>query len=319
MKLIIQIPCLNEEKTLPITYADLPKEIDGIDHIETLIVNDGSTDRTIEIAKEIGIDHIVDLGTNRGLARAFKTGIEESLKRGADIIVNTDGDNQYKGEDIKKLVKPILDGEADMVVGERPIEQIEHFSFIKKKLQRIGSWVVRKVSGTDVPDAPSGFRAYSKNAAMKINIVSDFSYTLETLIQAGRNNLKVKSVPIRTNRKLRESRLFKSIPHYLKSSGSTIVRIFAFYKPLTFFSILSSLFLITGLALSTRVLVNVIFKDGVSFRTYLPSTVIGGSSIAIGIIVFVVGLLADILHHNRRLNEEILYKLRKDEIENTTK
>ncbi len=315
MKLIIQIPCLNEEETLPITYADLPKEIKGIDTIETLIVDDGSTDKTIEIAKKIGINHIITHSSNRGLARAFKTGIEESLKRGADIIVNTDGDNQYKGEDIKKLVKPILDGNADMVVGERPIEQIKHFSLLKKKLQRIGSWVVRKVSGTNVPDAPSGFRAYSKDAAIRINIVSDFSYTLETLIQAGRNNLKVKSVPIRTNRKLRESRLFKSIPHYLKSSGSTIVRIFAFYKPLTFFSILSSLFLITGLTLSARVLINVIFRDISSFKTHLPSTIIGGLSIVIGIIIFIIGLLADILHHNRRLNEEILYKLKKREVE----
>ncbi len=224
MKLIIQIPCYNEEDTLPQTIADLPTELPGIDVIEYLIINDGSTDNTVYTARSLGVHHIVSFTGNKGLAMGFKAGLDACLRLGADIIVNTDADNQYSGGDIKKLIYPILDGTADVVIGERPINQTEHFSPLKKKLQRIGSLVVRVASGTNIPDAPSGFRAYSREAALRINVINNYTYTLETIIQAGMQRMAITSVPISTNPETRKSRLFKSMWAYLKRSAIVIIR-----------------------------------------------------------------------------------------------
>lgn len=236
MKLIIQIPCYNEAETLEIALNDLPRHLDGIDEIEYLIINDGSKDNTVEVAKKWGVHHVVNFTQNKGLAKGFMAGLDECLRQGADIIVNTDADNQYCAEDIVTLIKPILDGKADYVVGARPIDDTEHFSLIKKKLQHLGSWAVRKASATDIPDAPSGFRALSREAAMRINVVNDYTYTLETIVQAGREKLAITSVPIHTNGELRPSRLFKSIWGYVKKSMVTILRAYMMYKPLKTFT-----------------------------------------------------------------------------------
>lgn len=313
MKLIIQIPCYNEQDTLPITINDLPKKIKGIDEIEILIINDGSTDRTVEVAKELGVNHIVNFTQNKGLANAFKAGIDACLKLGADIIVNTDADNQYKGEDIERLIQPIINREADMVIGERPIDEIEDFSYLKKKLQRLGSWVIRVISKTNIPDATSGFRAYSREAAMRINVVSNYTYTLETIIQAGRSNIALTSVPIRTNGKLRESRLFSSMWKYITRSINTMIRIFAFYKPLKFFTLLGNIFSLAGIFLGIRflVLIYVVKETG---RTHLPSIILGTSLIIIAILIYIIGILSDIIGYNRKLIEEILYKIKKLEL-----
>ena len=235
MKLIIQIPCYNEAETLEIALNHLPKHIEGIDKIEYLIINDGSKDNTVEVAKNWGVDYIVNFKTNKGLAKGFMAGVDEALRQGADIIVNTDADDQYCGEDIEKLVRPILDGKADIVIGERPIDETEHFSPLKKMLQHFGSWVVRKASGTNIPDAPSGFRAYSREAALRLNVVNEYTYTLEQIVQAGRNKISITSVPIRTNGELRPSRLFSSMFGYVKKSMFTIIRAYIMYKPLRFF------------------------------------------------------------------------------------
>jgi len=239
MKLIVQIPCFNEEKTLSRTVQDIPRKIDGISKVEILIIDDGSTDNTIDVARKNGAEHIVKNIANRGLAKTFYTGLDACLRLGADIIVNTDGDNQYKGEDIPKLIEPVLKQKADMVVGDRQTDNIPHFSFSKKKMQKIGSFVVRKLSGTKVPDTVSGFRALSREAALHLNIVSPFSYTIETLIQAGKKNLTITSVPVGTNPKSRESRLFKSIPHFIQRSVSTMIRIYTMFQPLKIFFIIS--------------------------------------------------------------------------------
>ncbi|MEA2368458.1 MAG: hypothetical protein QOH38_1176, partial [Thermoleophilaceae bacterium] len=235
MKLIIQIPCLNEQDTLPATLADLPREIDGIDAVEWLVVDDGSTDRTIEVARAHGVDHIVRLTNNKGLATAFQAGLDAALKLGADVVVNTDADNQYDGRDIPKLVQPILEGRADMVVGNRQVESVEHFSPLKKRLQRLGSWVVRGASGTDVPDTTSGFRAYNREAAIQVQVVSKYTYTLETIIQAGKMLVAVEHTPVRTNPKTRESRLFPSMWSYVRRNTISIFRIYALYEPLRVF------------------------------------------------------------------------------------
>ena len=254
MKLIIQIPCYNESQTLKIALDALPKKIEGIDTIEYLIINDGSKDSTVEVAKDWGINYVVNFKQNKGLARGFMAGIDASLRNGADIIVNTDADNQYCADDIEKLIKPILEGKYDIVVGERPIDKTEHFSILKKKLQHLGSWVVRQASDTDIPDAPSGFRAYSREAAMQLNVINDYTYTLETIIQAGREKISMTSVPIRTNEELRQSRLFKSMWMYVKRSGGVIIRSFAMYKPLKFFVIIGLIPFIAGLIVSIRFL-----------------------------------------------------------------
>jgi glycosyltransferase involved in cell wall biosynthesis len=301
-KVIIQIPCFNEEKSLPITLADLPRTLPGVDRVEWLIINDGSRDKTSEVAKAHGVDHIVELGHNQGLARAFQAGLRHSLKMGADIIVNTDADNQYCADDIPKLIEPILQGRAQIVVGARPIRDIRHFSFFKKIMQGLGSWVVRKVSDTDIPDAPSGFRAFSREAALRLNVFSSYTYTLETLIQAGRKGIPITWVPIRTNPFLRPSRLMRSMVSYMFRSLLTIVRIFITYKPLRFFTYLGSLPFLVGFGLGIRWIV-LFFLD--PSRTHLPSLILAAILLLIGFMLWVVGVVADLLSVNRSLLEEL--------------
>jgi glycosyltransferase involved in cell wall biosynthesis len=310
MKLIIQIPCYNEEETLGITLDDLPKELEGIDTIEYLIINDGSQDNTVQVAKDWGVHHIVNFKRNKGLAQGFMAGIDECLRQGADIIVNTDADNQYCGEDISKLIQPILEGKADMVIGERPIDTTEHFSYSKKKLQRFGSWVVRKASKTDVPDAPSGFRAYTRDCALHLNVINEYTYTLETIVQAGRNKMTVLSVPVRTNPELRKSRLFKSTFSYVKRSIFVIVRAYLMYRPLKFFSIAGLIPFTIGFILGARY-VFFIFTGLGTPGGHVQSLLLSVLLILLGAIMGVVGLLADIIAANRRLLEEVRYETRK--------
>lgn len=312
MKLIIQIPCFNEEKNLPVTLKDIPKKIEGIDKIEILIIDDGSTDRTRQVAKECGVDHVIGFTKRNGLARAFITGLDTSLKLGADIIVNTDADNQYKGEDIPRLVKPIVDGEADLVVGNRNIDNIKHFSWIKKRLQKIGSWVVRYVSKTKVPDTTSGFRAYSKEAALKMNIVSDFTYTLETLIQAGTKKIAIKNIMIDTNEDLRKSRLYKSILEYVLKSVVTIFRIHTMYYSLKTFFVLGGSIFSVGFLIGCRFLYFFIVNQGIA--GHVQSLILAVALIIMGFQIMVLGLLADIISANRRLIEDNLSRLKKLEV-----
>ena len=310
MKLIIQIPCYNEEKDLPVTLEHLPKTLKGIDTIEVLIVDDGSTDRTVEIARKEGVRHIVKMTNHKGLAEVFLNGLDASLHLGADIIVNTDADNQYFGEDIQKLIDPILAGEADMVIGTRNIKDIEHFSFIKKRLQSLGSWVVRQLSGTRVPDTTSGFRAFSREAALRLNVVSKFTYTLETVIQAGKKNIALTHVPIRTNKQLRKSRLFSSIPVYLKRSIFTITRIYALYEPLKIFLWVGGLLFGSGFLLSLRYLYFHLIKAG----GHIQSLILAAVLMIVGFQMGMIGLLSDIISTNRRLIEEMLYRIKKIEL-----
>lgn len=308
MKLIIQIPCYNEAETLEVALNDLPRHIDGVDEIEYLIINDGSKDNTVQVAKDWGVHHIVNFRCNKGLAKGFMAGLDACLEAGADIIVNTDADNQYCGEDIEKLITPILKEEADIVIGERPIDSIEHFSFIKKKLQHLGSWVVRKASKTDIPDAPSGFRAFSRDAAMHINVVNDYTYTLETIVQAGRNRMAITSVPIRTNPELRKSRLFHSMWGYVKKSVLTILRAFMWYKPLYCFSIVATIPTIIGLGVAIRFLVFYFSGRG---NGHIQSLILACTLLIIGFITFVIGLLADVIAANRKILEDTQYQIRK--------
>lgn len=312
-KLIIQIPCYNEERTLGITLAALPRQIPGIDRVEWLIVNDGSRDRTVEVAKEFGVDHIVNFPTNQGLAKGFMAGLEACLRAGADIIVNTDADNQYCADDIPKLIQPILLGQAEMVVGSRPIWDTRHFSTIKKLLQNFGSWMVRLASNTDIPDAPSGFRAFSRQAAMQLNVFNNYTYTLETIIQAGQKGIAVTSVPIRTNPNLRRSRLVRSIPSYVFRSAMTILRIFMLYKPLRFFTILGSIPLTIGTLVGLRWVLLFFLVDPTRSRT--PSLILAAILILIGFQLWMFGLIADLLAANRRLLEENRLRLRRMEFE----
>lgn len=312
-KLIIQIPCYNEERTLGITLSALPRHIPGIDQVEWLIINDGSRDRTVEVAKEFGVDHIVNFSSNQGLARGFMAGLEASLRAGADIIVNTDADNQYCADDIPKLIQPILLGQAEMVVGARPIWETRHFSVIKKMLQNFGSWMVRLASNTDIPDAPSGFRAFSRNAAMQLNVFNSYTYTLETIIQAGQKGIAIASVPIRTNPNLRRSRLVKSIPSYVFRSATTILRIFMLYRPLRFFALLGSLPLTIGTLLGLRWLLLFLLVDSTRART--PSLILAAILILIGFQLWMFGLVADLMAANRRLMEETRLRLRRIELD----
>lgn len=312
MKLIVQIPCYNEEHTLPATFHDIPKQIEGVDEVEVLIIDDGSKDKTIEVAKSLGVDHIIINKNNRGLARTFRKGIDECLKRGADIIVNTDGDNQYAGWDIPKLIKPILDGNADVVVGDRKTGQIDHFSPIKKLLQRVGSFVVRQLSGVRVPDAVSGFRAYSREAALQMNIVSPFSYTIEALIQAGKKHMAVASVEVETNEKTRESRLFTSIPKFIERQLTTIVRMYTMYQPLKVFFIIAMILLGLGLIPIIRFLYFYFTGDG---NGHIQSLILGGTLTILGFISFLIALLADLMNFNRQLIEHTLEKVRKMELQ----
>jgi glycosyltransferase involved in cell wall biosynthesis len=312
MKLIIQIPCYNEEETLGVAVRALPREVPGFDTVEWMIVNDGSVDRTSEVARELGVDHIIDR-PHLGLARTFMAGIEACLARGADVIVNTDADNQYEARDIPKLVEPIVKGEADMVIGARPILEIEHFSPIKKVLQKFGSWVVRVASGTEVADAPSGFRAISRAAALQMNVFNEYTYTLETIIQGGQRNLRMASVPIRTNEFLRPSRLFKSIPAYIQRSIFTILRIFAVYKPLRFFGWLGLPPFLFGVALMIRWII-LYFIEGPG-RDHAPSLIAAAILVLISVQVWVLGFVADLIAVNRHLLEEIQVRLRRAEFD----
>ncbi len=305
MKLIIQIPCYNEEKTLSIALSALPRTVKGFDQVEWLIINDGSTDNTVQVAKKFGVDHIVNFNHNQGLAKGFMAGIKECLNQGADVIVNTDADNQYEAQDIPKLVNPILQEHSDYVIGERPISQTEHFSLHKKILQKVGSWVVRKASNTDIPDAPSGFRAMSKACAMQLNVYSDYTYTLETIIQAGQKNMAITSVPIRTNEDLRPSRLLSSIPNYIKNSVVTIVRIFVVYKPFRFFMSIAAVLFGLGFLLGLRFLYYYLVSGG---SGHVQSVVLAGILMGMGLQTGLVAFLADLLAVNRRLLEEIREK-----------
>lgn len=306
MKLIIQIPCLNEEATLPNTLADLPRQIEGIDIIEILVINDGSTDNTVQVARENGVQHVVSHPRNRGLAAAFKTGIEDCLMHGADIIVNTDADNQYPGAEIPALVAPILRGEADMAIGNRQPHLIAHFSRSKKLLQWMGSAVVRWVSGTDVPDAPSGFRAFSREAAMRINIVTAYSYTLETIIQAGKKNLTIANIPISTNPETRPSRLFKSNFSYVRNSIGTILRLFLLYEPFKSFLYLALPFFLTGAVPWVRYLI-LILENADARGANIQSIQVGSVLIITSILMIMFGLTGEILAINRRVYEDSLY------------
>lgn len=310
MKLIIQIPCYNEAETLEIALNDLPKHIDGIDEIEYLIINDGSKDNTVEVAKNWGVHYVVNFKRNKGLAKGFMAGINECLRQGADIIVNTDADNQYCGEDIEKLVRPILDGKADIVIGERPIDQTEHFSPLKKKLQHFGSWVVRKASSTNIPDAPSGFRAYSREAAQHLNVVNEYTYTLEQIVQAGRNKMAIMSVPIRTNGELRPSRLFNSMYGYIKKSMLTIVRAYLMYKPLRFFFGIGCVPMLLGIILGARYIVYMCIGQA---SGHIQSLILASMTILLGFMCWMIGIQADMVAANRKILEEIQYRARKTE------
>lgn len=307
-KLIIQIPCYNEERTLGTTLAALPRRLPGIDIIEWLVVDDGSRDRTVEVAKANGVDHIVCFPTNQGLAKAFMAGLEACLKAGADIIVNTDADNQYCADDIPNLIQPILLNQAEIVVGARPIWKTKQFSPAKKLLQKLGSLVVRLASNTSIPDAPSGFRAFNRQAALQLNVFNNYTYTLETIIQAGQKGMAITSVPIRTNPVLRPSRLVRSTPAYVMRSLFTILRIFMLYKPLRFFLLLGSLPFGLGVMLGVRWLV--FFVAG-SERTRIPSLILTAILILIGFQLWMFGLVADLMAANRRLVEETQVRLRR--------
>jgi glycosyltransferase involved in cell wall biosynthesis len=307
VKLIIQIPCLDEEHTLPATLAELPRTIAGIDSIEVLVIDDGSSDRTVEVAQTLGVDHIVRHTRNRGLGRAFRSGLDRALMEGADIIVNTDGDGQYRGHCIELLVGPILRGEADIVIGDRQTSRNPEFNAPKKFLQSLGSYIVRSLSGVQVPDAVSGFRAISRQGALRLNILSTFSYTVEMIIQAGNKQMTVLSVPVQTNPKTRESRLFRNIPQFIARQAVATVRMYAMYRPMRFFFYLGSILSITGLIPILRFLVAYWSGDG---DGHLQSLVLGAALLTMGFVVFVSGLVADVVSQNRQLIEITLEKLR---------
>jgi glycosyltransferase involved in cell wall biosynthesis len=309
-KLIIQIPCYNEAETLPHTLADLPRMMPGFDRVEWLVVDDGSDDDTAKVARASGADHVVRMPRNRGLARAFTRGLEEAVRLGADVIVNTDADNQYRAEDIPRLVAPILAGRADIVVGARPIATIEHFSFTKKLLQRIGSWVVRRVSGTNVPDAPSGFRAMSRRAALELKVFNEYSYTLETIIQAGMKGIAITAVPVGVNGPTRPSRLVRNVPGYVGRQILTILRIFMTYRPFPFFSVPGAASLLAGIAIGVRFLVFYVSGEG---SGHIQSLLLGTMLMGTGFLLIVVGLLADLTAVNRKLLEGVDARLHRVE------
>jgi glycosyltransferase involved in cell wall biosynthesis len=312
MKLIIQIPCFDEELTLPETLADLPREIPGIDVVEWLVIDDGSTDRTIEVARAGGVDHIVRLTNNKGLAAAFQAGLDACLKLGADVIVNTDADNQYSGHDIPRLVEPILAGDADMVIGDRKTDQIDHFSSLKKRLQRWGSAVVRRASGTSVPDTTSGFRAYNREAALQMQVVSKFTYTLESIIQAGKMLVAVDHVPIRTNPKTRESRLFPSTGSYVRRNALSIFRIYALYEPLRVFLAAAAFFALIGAVIWARFLYFFFFSDEPG--QHIQSLILGSTLFIVAVQLAALGVVGDILAGSRLLQQRMLERVRRVEL-----
>jgi len=309
MKLVIQIPCHNEAEHLPDTLAGLPEEVEGVDDIEVLVVDDGSDDGTAEVARQHGVDHLLVLPRRQGLAAAFKAGLEEALRLGADVVVNTDGDNQYVGADIPKLVAPVLAGRADIVVGDRDAGSLRHFSFLKRRLQRLGSWMMRKLSGTGVSDAPSGFRAYSREAALRLNVMTAFTYTLETLIQAGKTGLVVEDVPVRTNPTERRSRLAPTMGHYLAQAGGAMVRAYALYEPLKIFTTVGVVLMLSGVLLGVRFLYILLFTQG--GRGNIQSLILAAILSIVGFQLLCVALLSDLLAGNRKLLEEMLYRQRK--------
>jgi len=310
-KLVVQIPCYNEEQGLPQTVRDLPRSLPGIDVVEFLVIDDGSTDRTVEVAESLGIEHIVRVPRNTGLAHAFLAGLEAALACGADIIVNTDADNQYCGADVGRLVAPILDRRADIVVGDRGVGRLAHFSPLKRVLQRLGSWVVQKAAGANTPDATSGFRALSRDAALHTLVLSEYSYTLETLIQAGARQMAVAYVPVRTNPKTRPSRLIRNTPQYLGQSTATILRTYTFYRPLRVFFALGAIFVAGGLALGLRFLYFYVTSGGVA--GHIQSLILAAILLIVGFQVSLIGLLADLIGFNRRILEDILYRVRRME------
>lgn len=307
MKVFIQIPCLNEEETLPLVFKTMPKTLPGVDEVEWLIIDDGSTDRTVEVAKELGVKHFVRHRRNMGLARSFRDGIDYALKHGADIVVNTDGDNQYPQDRIKDLVQPVVDGKADIVIGDRQTATIAHFSGFKKVMQRFGSWVVNKAGGTDLPDAASGFRAYSKNSLLKINIVTQFSYCMETIIQAGNKRLRIESVAIETNKKTRESRLFKNIWQHMAKSGQAILRSYIMFQPHVIFVTLGVLFLIAGGIPFLRFLVFMLIGEGAG---HLQSLIFGSAMLVGSLLSFALLVIADLQKTNRILLEDQLERIK---------
>jgi glycosyltransferase involved in cell wall biosynthesis len=313
MKLIIQIPCLNEESQLPATIADLPGQVPGFDQVEWLVIDDGSTDRTVEVARACGVDHIVKLTNNKGLASAFQAGLDAALKLGADVIVNTDADNQYSAADIPTLVAPILRGQADMVVGDRDVMAVEHFSATKKRLQRLGSWVVRQASDTDIPDATSGFRAYNRDAALGLTVVSKFTYTLESLIQAGKSLVAVEHVGVATNDKTRESRLFKSMSSYVRRNMMAIFRIYTGYEPLRVFSTLAAVLVLAALAAWGPFLWDWLAHG--RRAGHLQSIIVGGVLLMAALQVFALGVLADLIASHRVVTQRTLERVRRIELE----
>jgi glycosyltransferase involved in cell wall biosynthesis len=315
-KLIVQIPCLNEEQAIGAAIAAIPRQVPGFEAVEILVVDDGSTDRTVEVARQAGADHIVQLPRHQGLAAAFLAGLEASVRAGADAIVHTDADNQYDAKCIPDLVRPICEGTADLVVGVRPIEQIPEFSWLKKRLQRLGSWVVRKCSATEVADVTSGFRAYSRDAALRLTVVSEFTYTHETLIQAGRSGMAVTQIPVRVNAGTRPSRLFRSIPEYLRRSLVTILRVYAIYQPFRLFAGIGGILAFAGLLLCARYAWFVGLGQG---RGHVQSVIVAGMLVTLGFQSAVLGLLAELIGVNRKLVQEALYRIRKAEMKEASR
>lgn len=314
MKLIIQIPCFNEAETLPLALNDLPVAIPGIDCIETLVIDDGSDDDTAGVARRLGVDHVIRHSRNLGLAQAFQTGIDACLRLGADVIVHTDADNQYPGRYIPDLVGPVLAGQADMVIGDRQVRAIPHFSPLKKRMLGLGSWMVRNVSGVNVADPVSGFRAYSREAALRFTILTRYSYTLETIIQAGKGGLGITSVPVSTNPPTRPSRLQRNMWHFIKAQAGTILRLYAFYEPLRTFSYIAVPFLLSGLALWARFFINY-FTGESGVGRFVQSLTLGTGLLLVGTLIILFGVQADISGKHRQLSQEILYRLKKVEID----